>query len=343
MKEKIVKPYKPSKFVLDKKFSIAAYLLTLVLATIARTVQLKTNMDFPTGKYIDDSLAKNGTFWVLLFGFILITAIMVVGKSRDKVIKSCILINPMRLRADRVNKKMSPKAGGVMFIMALLIVFDVFMDLSIIVRRNKEMSTKEDPVFAFAGMSALTWFVYICAIITVLTFIAMGSNIVKGEGISRGNCVFLSFFAVWKLLQIFDMIGREHLIGIYSEKIYAMFTAMTSAIFFLHAAKFFAGFEKKNTRFLMCISGYMASIFACVSTVPRYIMYFALPYTERTGMETPGTSDVGIIFATVALIAVFWGTYVYRVMPRLNLNGKRRWTGMAVRHKVDVMQSIDEQ
>lgn len=342
MKEKTVKPYKPSKFVLDKKFSMAAYLLTLVAATLARTVQLNTNMNFATGKYIDGSLAKNYTFWVLILGFILIFAIMIMGKSRDKAIKSCILINPMRLRADRVNQKMSPISGAIMFIMAALTAFDIFMDLSVIARRNSALSTKENPVFVFAGMSVLTWAVYICGIITILTFIATGSNVIKGEGITKGNCVFMSFFAIWKLLQIFDMISKDHLIGVSSEKIYIMFTAMTSSMFFLFTAKFFAGFEKKHTRFWMCVSGYAASIFACVSTVPRYIMFFTKVYTERDGMTAPNSSDVGIIFVTVAIIAVFWSTYVYRVMPKLNLNGKRRWTGMAVRHKMDKMQSIDE-
>lgn len=342
MKEKNVKPYKPSKFVLDKKMSMLAYLATLVLATIARTVQLKTNMDFATGKYIDGSLAKNGTFWVLLLGFIVIFAIMIMGKSRDKAIKSCILINPMRLRADRVNQKMSPISGAAMFVIAVLTIYDIFSDLSMIVRHNSALSTPDEPVSAFAGISVLSWFVYICGIITILTLISTGSNIIKGEGISKGNCVFMSFFAIWKLLQIFDMISKDHLIGVSSEKIYIMFTAMTSAMFFLFTAKFFAGFEKKHTRFWMCVSGYAASIFACVSTIPRYIMFFTIPYMDREGMGTPNSSDVGIIFVTVAIIAVFWSTYVYRVMPKLNITGKRRWTGKAVRHKADKMQSIDE-
>ena len=247
---------------------MAAYALTLVAAVLARTVQLQTNMNFKTGKYIDGSLGKNYALWVLIIGFALIFAVMILGQSRDKAIKSCILINPMRLRADRLNKKISPKSGAVMFIMAGLIIFDIFMDLSVIAQRNKAISTKDEPVFAFAGVSTLSWFVYACAIITVITLISTGTNMLKGEGFSKGNCVFLSFFAIWKLLEIFDMIAEDHLIGVYSEKIYIMLTAMSSGIFFLTAAKFFAGFEKKHTRFWLCISGYAASIFAAVSRRP---------------------------------------------------------------------------
>lgn len=342
MKEKTVKAYKPSKVKLDKKASMAAYALTLVAAVLARTIQLQTNMNFKTGKYIDSSPAKNYTVWALIIGFVLIFAVMILGQSRDKAIKSCILINPMRLRADRLNKKISPKSGAVMFLMAGLIIFDIFMDLSVVAQRNKAVSTEGDPVFAFAGISVMGWFTYACAIITVLTLISTGTNIIKGEGFSKGNCVFLSFFAIWKLLEIFGMIAEDHLIGVYSDKIYIMLTAMTSGIFFLNAAKFFAGFEKKHTRFWLCISGYAASIFAAVSVIPRYVMFFTKIYSERDGLDSPALADVGIIFVTVAIVAVFWSTYVYRVMPKLNIQGRRRWNKSNAAVKAERMRSIDE-
>ena len=101
-------------------------------------------------------------------------------------------------------------------------------------------------------------------------------------------------------------------------------------MFFLSAARFFGGWEKKHTRFWMCIFGYMASIFAAVSVVPRYIMYFVKSYDEIDGMSSPAVSDIGIAVITIAIVAVFWSTYVYRVMPKLNLTGKRRWTRTSV-------------
>ena len=334
------KPYKQGRVILDKKFSLVTYLLTLVCAVLARTAQLQTNMNFETGKYIDNSPAKNYTVGVLIIGFVLTFLVMLLGKSRDKAVKSCILINPMRLQADRLNKKISPKAGAAMFLVAFLIIFDVFLSFSSVINRNKEISTKENPVSAFAGISVLDWFMYACAIISVITFISIGTNILKNEGISKGNCVFLTFFAFWKLLQIFSMISNGEIIGVYSEKIYIMLTAMSASVFFLYTARFFAGFEKKHTRFWMCMFGYISSIFAAVSTVPRYIIYFTKTYDQRYGMATPATSDVGIIFATVAIVAVFWGTYVYRVMPKLNLMGKRRWT--TTNFVGTKMDSIDE-
>ena len=169
----------------------------------------------------------------------------------------------------------------------------------------------------------------------------MVSNILKGDGITKGNCVFIMFFPIWKLLEIFSMFSENQLVGVYSEKVYIMLTAMASSMFFIYAARVFAGFEKKNTRIWMCIFGYAASIFAAVSIIPRYISYFILSYTEREGMAAPETSDIGIAVVTIAIVAVFWSTYVYRVMPKLNLTGKRRWTKttLAVRN----MQSIEDE
>lgn len=335
------KPYKAKKVKLDKKFSMAAYGLTLIAAVAARTWQLRSNVNFATGKYIDPSPAKNYTMWALIIGFILIAAVMFLGQSRDKAIKSCILINPMRLRAERLAKKLSPVAAAAMMLMAGFMAFDIIMDLTAAAEKNMEISTEENPVFIFAGIPVMTWIVYLCSFITIITLVSMGSNILKGDGITKGNCVFIMFFPIWKLLEIFSMFSENQLVGVYSEKVYIMLTAMASSMFFIYAARVFAGFEKKNTRIWMCIFGYAASIFAAVSIIPRYISYFILSYTEREGMAAPETSDIGIAVVTIAIVAVFWSTYVYRVMPKLNLTGKRRWTKntLAVRN----MQSIEDE
>lgn len=335
------KPYKAKKVKLDKKYSMAAYGLTLIAAVAARTAQLRSNVNFATGKYIDPSPAKNYTMWILIIGFILIAAVMFLGQSRDKAIKSCILINPMRLRSERLAKKLSPVAAAVMMLMAGLMAFDIILDLTAVASKNAEISTEDNPVFAFAGIPAMTWIVYVCALVTIITLISMGSNILKGDGITKGNCVFIMFFPIWKLLEIFSMFSENQLVGIYSEKVYIMLTAMTSSMFFIYAARVFAGFEKKNTRIWMCIFGYAASVFAAVSVFPRYISYFILSYTEREGMSAPATSDIGIAVVTISIVAVFWSTYVYRVMPKLNLTGKRRWTKTTI--AVRNMQSIEDE
>lgn len=335
------KPYKNSKVLLDKKMSMLMYLITLVAAVIARTVQLQNNMNFQTGKYINDSPAKNYAVWVILIGSVLTGLILIIGESRDKVVESAIMLNPMRLGYEKLNKKLSPMSGAVMFLMSFLIIFDIFLELSEVVSRNNELSTEDNPVFAFAGVPVLKWFIYALAIIVIVTFMVMGTNILKNEGVSKGNCVFLSAFPIWKLLQVFAMFSDNQIVGPYSEQNYIMLTSMSSAAFIIFAAKFFGGYESKHTRFWVCMSAYLSSIIAATSTLPRYIIYFTKSYEDRFGMTTPSTSDVGMIFIGISLITVFWSAYEYKDMPKLNLNGNRRWSG-SVTSDQEEMESIDE-
>ena len=72
-------------------------------------------------------------------------------------------------------------------------------------------------------------------------------------------------------------------------------------------------------------------------------MFFTKNYSLRVGMLEPDTVDIGIILVTVMVIAVFWSKYDYRVMPKLNVPGQSRWTGVSLAStgKED-MESIDE-
>ena len=59
-------------------------------------------------------------------------------------------------------------------------------------------------------------------------------------------------------------------------------------------------------------------------------------------MDTPATSDAGLILVPVAMIMVFWSAYVYRPMPKLNLGNSRRWARTAVVVKKNSMRSIED-
>lgn len=343
-KKQAVRPYKSKKVLLDKKVSLFVYFVVLIIAVILRIIQLKTNMNFAEGRYKNNSFFMNYTVIWLVIGFALIIAALILGKSKDKVIKSCILINPMRLKYDRLNKKISVKAAAPMLAMSLLLAYDMFFALASVVSHNKELSTEENPVSAFSGLGIMDTLIYMCMIVLIITFISVGVNIIKGDGITRGNCFFLAVFPIWELLRIFKLVSDDPIVGVYSEKVYIMLTAMTSAAFILYTIRFFSGYEKKNTRIMMCIFGYVASIFAAVSSIPRYIMLFVTDYDVREGMGAPDTVEVGIIFMTISIVVVFWSTYVYRVMPQLQMKGvgKRRWAAQTALKTMDSVESASE-
>ncbi len=344
MRKNVAKANKTS--FITKKASMGVYLVVLVLAVAARTIQLFSNMNFETGQYIDPSPLKNYPLMILIPGFILITIILLAGSSKDKVIGSCILINPMRLRYDRLKKKIPAAAGYSALLMALLVFAQIIFDFVDIVNANKliveELSRDEAEDYnMLTGYTLGTFALHFVMLCVILNFVAMAVNIFKGEGISSGNCAALSFYAAWKIVDMMSIISNNVAVTRYSELLYELFSYMTAVLFFMNTARFFNGMEKKFTRFWMCLFGYVSSILAAVSVIPRYILLL-IPtgYEERLSMNIPSISDIGIVFMTITMVAVFWSTYVYRVMPRLSV-GKRRWSRAPMNKQYLEIENID--
>lgn len=345
-RENIAKANK--KGIIPKKMSLVVYVIVLILAVAARTVQLYTNMNFNTNRYIDPSPLKNYTLMILIPGFALLAFVLLAGSARDKVVGSCILLNPWRLRYDRLKKKIPTGAGYSALLMGVLMLAQMIFEIASLVHKNTlymETLTKDEAenyskLTGYTGGMAVE---HVMIFFVFLTFLSIAVNIFKGEGFSPANCAALYTYAVWKTADIVMMISDNTLPTQSSELMYEMFSGMTAVIFFMNTARFFNGMEKKFTRFWMCFMGYVSSILAAVSVIPRYIMVL-IPqgFDERLEMNMPEISDIGIVFMTITLVAVFWSTYVYRVMPRLN-TGNRRWSKAPINNKAfQEMESLDE-
>ena len=313
---------------LTKKASMGVYVVVLLLAVAARTIQLFNNMNFETGRYIDPSPLKNYPLFIIAIGIILITVILLAGSSKDKVIGSCILINPMRLRYDRLKKKIPAAAGYSALLMALLVVAQIVFDFIDIVNANKvivEELTKDEAerYNMLTGYTLGTFALHVIMIFAMLNFIAMAVNIFKGEGISSGNCAAFVFYSIWKIADMLSIVGNNVAVSERSELLYELFSYMTAVLFW------------------MCFFGYVSSILAAVSVLPRYVLLL-IPtgYEERLSMNIPNISDIGIVFMTITMVAVFWSTYVYRVMPKLNV-GKRRWSRAPMNKQYLEIENID--
>ncbi len=331
---------------IPKKASLAVYVPVLIAAVAARTFQLLNNMDFERGKYIDPS-QPNYTLMILTAGFLLMAFILIVGSARDKVIKSCILINPMRLRYDKLNRKIPTAAGYSALLMMILFIGEIFFDFFDLVNKNQKIAKTLTPderedYSMLTGYSVGMLINHILMLFVILTFLSIGLNIIKGTGFSSANCAALSTYAAWQTWELFTLIGENPTLSQSSELIYILFSRMTAVLFFLTMARFFNGMERKTTRFWMCFWGYTSSILAAVSVIPRYVVLLIPDMTDiHTGMNIPDVSDVGIIFMTITVVAVFWSTYVYRVMPKLNI-GRRRWGKAPMSKTYTQMENIDE-
>ena len=222
----------------------------------------------------------------------------------------------------------------------------LFFDFIDLVNKNKVIAESLTPEEAedynmLTGYGLGNLAIHFVMLCVILNFIAMAVNIFRGEGISSGNCAALTFYAAWKIADMMSIVSNNVAVSRYSELMYEVLSYMTAVLFFMNTARFFNGMEKKFTRFWMCLSGYVSSILAAVSVIPRYILLL-IPtgYEERLSMNIPSISDIGIVFMTITMVAVFWSTYVYRVMPRLSV-GKRRWSRAPLNKQYLEIENID--
>lgn len=337
------------KGLIPMKSSLLVYAVVLILAVLARFVQLRTNMNYDTNQYIDPSIFKNYTLLVLVPGFALLAFILLFGSAKDKVVKSCILINPMRLRYDRLNKKIPEAAGFSAVLVIFLFIAQIIFDFSDIIRKNKEIvknltGYEKKEYNMLTGYNGAMFLNHLLIFFVILTFVSIAINIFKGEGFSHANCAALYTYCVWKAVDLLNIVTTSHDTAANSELIYEVLSGITAILFFMQTARFFNGMEKKRTRFWMCFLGYVSSILAAVSVIPRYILVLvatSLSVDERFEVNIPAVSDIGIVFMTITIVAVFWSTYVYRVMPKLNLGG-RRWNRAPMSGDYQAMESIDE-
>ncbi len=331
---------------LPKKFSMFIYIVTLVLAVAARTWQLLTNLNYNTGRYIDENPLKNFPMFILVIGMVLCGLVTAFGQAHDKVIDECILINSWRLRYDRLNKKMPMSAAYCSLIMCLLLVAEIIFNFGQKISYNLNEKSKildedeRDAYSVFTGFTAWDFIESVIILLVFLLFLTMAMNIIKKEGLSRANCASMSVFAAWKVCSIFMMFSENNIIANSSLRVYDLMTAILSTLFFVKVARLFEGMEKKHTRFWVTMLGYLTSIVAAMTTLPRYILLL-IPtgYDDRLSMAMPNISDVGLFLVPAAMVSVFWTSYTYREMSK-GVTGTKRWALNARPKEID-MDDID--
>ncbi len=339
---------------LKKSASMFVYVVTIVLAVAARLYQLYNNFNFDTGKYINKGFYTNYPLFVMAIGLGLIAFVLITGNARDKVIESVVLVNPWRLRYDRLAKKLPDGAGYASIFMAAITFAGIVAELFTIITTNQkekaelvatgvltEVQAKDYNLLQ--GYTAGTFFSHFMIILVTLTFISLGVNIFKEIGITHANCAALSTYAIWQLIHLFRMLIGNSMVALNTNRLYEMVSRMLAVLFFMAVARVFNGMEKRNSRFWMCFLGYASSITAAVSVLPRYLLYlFPDPDGKRAGLELPDITDVGIIFMGITFVAVFWTCYVYKEQPA-STEGNRRWNKAPLTGKYEEMKDIEDE
>ncbi len=321
------------KFFIDKRATVFLFAAVAIAAVAARIHQFSTNYDFSRGRIIEGGVMQNYPAIIIALGFILIAFFTVFGKSRNKAVDSCVLINPIRLRLDKLNKKFFPSFGVLLFVSAALYLYEM---VAIMV----SFFSKSEP------HSLQGWLKIIVLVVLIINLVVIGINILKGVGINSENCVFLVSYPVVCILDIFEMIQKYQVVSINSELVYDLLAKTFAAFFIICCIRLFTGFEKRTTRVLTIIMAYFASIFALVATIPSYVMFFAIDYTKREGMIYPDATNIAVILVAFAIVSVFWSRYEYHAMPKLKLKQRKVWASAladsTAKLEMDTMEELGD-
>jgi hypothetical protein len=327
---------KKLEFRFDRKLSFIPFIITLVAALAARTLQVVFLTDLNTGIYYNRSLLYDYPVMIIAVGMIITLFLLAFGSSEDKVIKSVIMINPMHQPVNTLKHNYGGVSGGVCLAAGGLIAAQLIMYLTSARNRSVELIAQgalPEEVPVLTGIGANDGAMYFFMVIGFLTFMIMGNNIFKENGITAGNCFFLLAIPVWKIIDAFSVVylmqKETRILMLYSEKLYIIIADMCVAVFFFRLVRVFASMEDKHARIKLIFWGYAASLTTLVSVLPRFIAMFAVPFDRREMLVMPEISDIGLAAFALCVIPAFFSAFSYREMPKITYSQRNAQVALA--------------
>jgi hypothetical protein len=335
------------KFRFDRKFSLIPFFITLVGALAARIYQLIYMTDLNSGIYYDRSIMKDYPVLIIAIGMLITLLCLIFGSSEDKVIKSVIMINPMHQPLETLRHNYGGVAGGICLAAGGLVAGQLAMHLT--TARNYALELIKagaTDVPVMAGLGANDWAMFIFMAAAMLTFMIMAMNLMKGEGITAGNCFFLLAVPMWKIIDAFSVVYTmqkdTRILILYSEKLYIIIADMCAAVFFFKLVRVFASMDEKNGRVKLIFWGYATAIMMLVSSVPRFVAMFMVSFDRRASLEMPDISDIGIAAFAICVIPAFFSAFSYREMPKISYSQRNAQVALAdVPPEKQVMDEMD--
>jgi hypothetical protein len=320
------------RFSLDRKLTLPIFIITAAAAIFLRFKQIIENTDLDTGIYLNRDFRVDYPVFVIAGGLFLILLILILGSSKDKMAGAALLINPMRLPIDKLNKNFRIASGTGILVTAGTMFFQIYMDISYIVRVNSlynaDFEDEDLHISLLTGMDGADIASYILMIIGGITCITIGANMIKGDGLSKLNCFFLLFVVLWKVVQIFDVFftaqEETRIINLYSEKLYIIFSDICLIFLLLAVIRVFEGFEEKRTRLGLIFWGYASTLITAVSAITPLICLIYLPYDGTGNLQIPSIADFGIIIMSFILVMPFFTNFSYREMSKMTYREGRR-------------------
>jgi hypothetical protein len=149
---------------------------------------------------------------------------------------------------------------------------------------------------------------------------------------------------VWKIVQCFEVVyemqKEARILILYSEKLYIIIANMCIAMFIFRLVRVFADMPDNNARLKLIMWGYITAIVTFVSSVPRFIVMFVVPFNLRASVNLPELSEIGFAAFAICVIPAFFSNFSYREMPKISYT--LRNAQVALREVPDDKQQMEE-
>ncbi|HKM32547.1 MAG TPA: hypothetical protein VJX95_03165 [Oscillospiraceae bacterium] len=269
---------------LDRRYAMYVYWFVLVAAIVARVLQLGAVVDYQTGFYIQDGILPYALKIILISGIAVISFIIVAGSSKNVSVAGSKLESPFLADLDTLSTALSP----VFSIAAMTLVFASVLN-GVIEYRSLSVSGGIDAAFVIE---------FLLMLCSALVFLKIAVARTRESAITRSMGYSLLIPVIWYTFRSTMLFMSFIQITNISENLLTMLSSLSTLLFLIYLARFFAGIEKNNTRPMLAISGIVCSLMCAVSTLPRYILLIVGTVEMRQAMGTPNITE--LIFAVLA-------------------------------------------
>lgn len=305
---------------ISKRAAFLMAMLFMIAAAAGRLGQYMTDIDPKTGMFASSYDFMSVYRAVMLGGCAIIALLVVLGRESDKVIKTCILINPYRLRSSKLAARHPKRTGIVSMLMGIAVLAECVFNAKDIIKEYYS-----DGEFHLDGVGRYRLVMMAVLFITAFIFFSVSNAVLSDKPISRFQAGMMCIPAIYKCMEALLLFASDTILDMISENILLAVLYASSAAFYLSFARIFLGYEKRSTRMIYMMTGYLSAVMAAASVIPRLVMYFIAGYSQADFIIRPQPTDFVMLLLPFAFLDVFWGTYEYVSMPKVSTSG-RKWT-----------------
>ena len=214
------------KGILSDKKAISAGIISAVVLTVLRIIQLNTGTEYPSNLYAAGSEALNTVYNILL----------VIAAAAISILAFLDIKGSGAKTADELSKKSCNAVGIVMILAGAALILPVINDFS----------------SGTVGICTIT------SLAGCVAYIAGGMTIMSSSKIVPAQCISALFIIInYLIVAVRFYLGSPIITGM-PQKLMLMLFYILTILFWINMGRFMCGGEKKFTRTALIASGYFS-------------------------------------------------------------------------------------